>query len=106
MACMTESTQKRATVYFDPILHRALRIKAAETDTSVSELVNEALLASPPESRSTALRALALRTAAACGGRRALPAVDATLGSATEPTLRSEAIDALVALASPQRIMS
>lgn len=34
---------KRATVYLDPSLHRALRIKAAETDTSVSDLVNAAL---------------------------------------------------------------
>jgi len=40
---MTESTQKRATVYFDPCLHRALRLKAAETDSSVSELVNDAV---------------------------------------------------------------
>lgn len=35
--------QKRATVYFDSSLHRALRLKAAETDKSVSELVNEAV---------------------------------------------------------------
>jgi hypothetical protein len=34
---------KRATVYFDPKLHLALRLKAAETDRSVSELVNEAV---------------------------------------------------------------
>ena len=34
---------KRATVYFDPQLHRALRIKAADTDRSISELVNEAI---------------------------------------------------------------
>ena len=34
---------KRATIYFDPQLHRALRIKAAETDHSISELVNEAI---------------------------------------------------------------
>ena len=34
---------KRATVYLDPDLHRALRMKAAETEQSVSELVNEAL---------------------------------------------------------------
>lgn len=34
---------KRATVYFEPDLHRALRIKAATTDRSVSELVNEAV---------------------------------------------------------------
>jgi len=40
---MSESSQKRATVYFDPLLHRALRIKAAETETSVSDLVNEAV---------------------------------------------------------------
>lgn len=37
------STQKRATVYFDPDLHRALRVKAAETDRSLSEIVNEAV---------------------------------------------------------------
>ncbi|MEE8460843.1 MAG: ribbon-helix-helix domain-containing protein [Acidobacteriota bacterium] len=37
------NAQKRATVYFDPQLHRALRIKAAETDRSVSDLVNEAV---------------------------------------------------------------
>lgn len=34
---------KRATVYFDPGLHRALRLKAAETDRSVSDLVNDAV---------------------------------------------------------------
>ena len=34
---------KRATIYFDPILHKALRLKAAETSRSVSELVNEAV---------------------------------------------------------------
>ena len=40
---MNESQQKRATVYFDPHLHRALRLKAAETERSISELVNEAV---------------------------------------------------------------
>ena len=34
---------KRATVYFDQSIHKALRIKAAETDQSVSDLVNEAV---------------------------------------------------------------
>jgi plasmid stability protein len=34
---------KRATIYFDPELHRALRLKAAETERSLSELVNEAV---------------------------------------------------------------
>ena len=34
---------KRATVYFEPELHRALRLKAAETDRSISDLVNDAV---------------------------------------------------------------
>jgi hypothetical protein len=38
-----KATPKRATVYFDPQLHRALRLKAAETDRSLSDLVNEAV---------------------------------------------------------------
>ncbi len=37
---------KRATVYFEPAIHRALRLKAATTDQTVSELVNEAVKAS------------------------------------------------------------
>ena len=38
-----KTSPKRATIYFDPDLHRALRLKAAETDQSVSELVNRAV---------------------------------------------------------------
>jgi hypothetical protein len=34
---------KRATVYLDPRLHRALRIKSVETSQSMSDLVNEAV---------------------------------------------------------------
>ena len=34
---------KRATVYLDPDLHKALRLKAVETSTSVSELINKAV---------------------------------------------------------------
>jgi len=37
------STTRRATVYFDEGLHRALRIKAAETEQSISDLVNTAV---------------------------------------------------------------
>ncbi|MGQ0812851.1 MAG: ribbon-helix-helix domain-containing protein [Gemmatimonadota bacterium] len=37
------ANSKRATIYFDDDLHKALRIKAAETDRSVSDLVNAAL---------------------------------------------------------------
>ena len=38
-----KTAQKRATIYFDADLHRALRVKAAETDKSVSDLVNQAV---------------------------------------------------------------
>ena len=38
-----ESGAKRATVYFDPALHKALRMKSIETSRSVSELVNNAI---------------------------------------------------------------
>ncbi|MDH3826477.1 MAG: CopG family transcriptional regulator [Desulfobacteraceae bacterium] len=34
---------KRATIYMDSELHRALRIKAAETSSSISEIVNHAV---------------------------------------------------------------
>ncbi len=34
---------KRAAVYLDPDLHKALRLKAVETNQSMSELVNEAV---------------------------------------------------------------
>jgi len=34
---------KRATVYFDPSLHKALRLKAAQTERSLSDLVNSAV---------------------------------------------------------------
>jgi len=37
------SLTKRATVYLDPVLHRALRLKALETSRSMSDLVNEAI---------------------------------------------------------------
>ncbi|HVO45586.1 MAG TPA: hypothetical protein VMT29_04555 [Steroidobacteraceae bacterium] len=40
---MATTAPKRATVYFDAALHRALRLKAAETDQSLSELVNAAV---------------------------------------------------------------
>jgi len=34
---------KRTTIYFDPEIHKALRLKSASTDSSISELVNEAV---------------------------------------------------------------
>lgn len=34
---------KRSTIYFEPELHKALRIKAANTERSISDLVNDAI---------------------------------------------------------------
>ena len=37
------STPKRATVYFDADIHRALRLKAVASDKTISDMVNEAV---------------------------------------------------------------
>ena len=37
------SASKRATVYFDSDIHRALRLRAAASDKSISDMVNEAV---------------------------------------------------------------
>ncbi len=34
---------KRSTIYLDPSLHQALRLKAFETSRSMSEIINEAV---------------------------------------------------------------
>ena len=34
---------KRATVYLDPHLHKILKLKAAETSVSISQIIDEAL---------------------------------------------------------------
>ena len=34
---------KRATIYLDPDLHRALKLKAVQMDLSISDLVNESI---------------------------------------------------------------
>ena len=34
---------KRSTVYLDPALHQALRLKALETSSSMSEIINTVL---------------------------------------------------------------
>lgn len=62
-----DASHKRATVYFDPELHRALRLKAAETERSVSDLVNEAVRLSLSEDATDLL---------AIEERRAEPEVD------------------------------
>ena len=38
-----DNETKRTTIYVDARLHKALRLKAAESDRSVSDLVNEAI---------------------------------------------------------------
>ena len=32
---------KRSTIYLDPVLHQALRMKSVETSRSMSDLINE-----------------------------------------------------------------
>jgi hypothetical protein len=34
---------KRATVYFEPDLHRAVRLKSAHTNRTISDIVNDSL---------------------------------------------------------------
>jgi len=40
---------KKATLYLDPKIHRALRIKSVETSQSMSRIVNDAVAASLAE---------------------------------------------------------
>jgi plasmid stability protein len=42
-------TPKRVTVYFDSDVHKALRLRAAASDRSVSDMVNDAVRASLAE---------------------------------------------------------
>lgn len=34
---------KRSTVYFEPAIHQALKLRAASTESSISEIVDEAV---------------------------------------------------------------
>ncbi len=40
---MSEDAAKRASIYFEPALHKAIRLKAAHTHRSISEIVNDAV---------------------------------------------------------------
>ena len=40
---------QRSTIYFEPALHHALRLKAAATERSISEIVNDAVRAALSE---------------------------------------------------------
>jgi hypothetical protein len=43
------ATPKRATVYFEAEVHKALRLRAAANERSISEMVNEAVRVSLAE---------------------------------------------------------
>ena len=40
---MSERASKRVTVYFEPTLHTAIRLKSVHTQRTVSEIVNDAV---------------------------------------------------------------
>ncbi|MET0498327.1 MAG: CopG family transcriptional regulator [Steroidobacteraceae bacterium] len=40
---MGEDAARRVTIYFEPALHKAIRLKSAHTHQSVSEIVNDAV---------------------------------------------------------------
>lgn len=40
---MMSNLSKRSTVYFEPAVHHALKIKAASSQVSISELIDEAV---------------------------------------------------------------
>ena len=40
---MMKTTLKRSTVYLDPQIHKALKVKSAHSSKTISELVNEAI---------------------------------------------------------------
>jgi len=42
-------TSRRSTIYFDPDLHTAVRLKAADSHRSVSDIVNDAVRAALAE---------------------------------------------------------
>ena len=43
------SQPKRTTVYFEPDIHKALRLKSAVSERSISEMVNDAVRSSLAE---------------------------------------------------------
>ena len=46
---MAREATKRATVYIEDDLHRALRLKALEVESTISELINDAIRGSLSE---------------------------------------------------------
>ncbi len=46
---MSKSTSKRATIYFETAIHASLRLKAAQTNQSIADIVNDAVRAALSE---------------------------------------------------------
>jgi len=44
-----EKSSKRATIYFEPELHKAIRLKAVHTNQSISDIVNDSVRATLSE---------------------------------------------------------
>ena len=61
----------RATVYLDPELHKALRLKALETSQSLSKLVNDAIKEALAEDAED-IAAFEKRVKDVCPGKRPL----------------------------------
>ena len=40
---MMPTPAKRTMIYLDPVIHKALKLKAIETSRSISDLINEAV---------------------------------------------------------------
>ena len=40
---LVKKMNNRATVYLEPKLHQAIKLKAVETDSTISDVVNEAI---------------------------------------------------------------
>lgn len=40
-----DTAAKRATIYFEPEIHKAIRLKAADTHRTLSDIVNQAVRA-------------------------------------------------------------
>jgi hypothetical protein len=48
---MSDKSSRRATIYFEPDLHDAIRLKAVHAHRTISEVVNDAIRATLREDR-------------------------------------------------------
>jgi len=83
----------------------AMRSMARARDTVAFERA-EAILREPVDTQALPLRIAALEAVVACGGRRAMPTVDALLHPSQDRRVRLAAVEAMVSLASASRVLS